>query len=474
MLLTRSRSLMWFRQDLRLHDNPAFFEACKADQCLAVFIIDTSEPALRFQPGAASKIWLQHSLQQLNKSLGGQLMFYKGDAKRILFDLIEKFGIDALYWNRCYEPWQIKRDQDIKENCRRIIECKSFNGQLLWEPWQVMKQDGKPYKVFTPFYQRGCLSSKPPREPLQRPTLPSPISDMSAVKIEQLGLIHSHPYSIKLQQHVSAGESSALQKLDHFIETCIDRYKRARDIPAEKATSRLSPHLHFGEISPNQVWSAVVSRVEPNKNRDDFLSELAWREFSYYLLYHFPGLPTENFQRKFNDFPWQDNDVHLKAWQKGRTGYPIIDAGMRELWQTGWMHNRVRMIVGSFLVKNLRLHWHHGERWFWDCLFDADLASNSASWQWVAGSGADAAPYFRIFNPTLQARKFDSNGDYIRRFVPELTKLPIKYLFEPWQAPDEMLSQSGITLGEDYPYPIIDLKQSREQALEAFANLSYI
>ena len=266
------------------------------------------------------------------------------------------------------------------------------------------------------------------------------------------------------------GEKGAYKRLEHFISQGLDQYKEGRNFPSKPYVSRLSPHLRFGEISPNQVWHTLVNMGD-DKNINHFCSELGWREFSYNLLYHNPDLPKRNLQSKFDNFPWQENRMALKAWQKGQTGVPMVDAGMRELWQTGYMHNRVRMIVGSFLVKNLRLHWHHGERWFWDTLVDADLANNSASWQWIAGCGADAAPYFRIFNPITQGEKFDPNGDYIRSYVPEISNLPNKYLFCPWEAPASVLDSSGIKLGQTYPEPIINIRVSREKALEAFKSL---
>lgn len=469
--MSHKTSLMWFRQDLRIIDNPAFVQACQAEQCLAIYIVDQVN-AGQFQAGAASKIWLYKSLQQLNQRLGGKLMCYQGDPLRIIEQLVDQHQIDAVYWNRCYTPWQIMRDKSIKQKLtQRHISCNSFNGSLLWEPWTVLKRDGSPYKVFTPYYRKGCLSADAPRNAIDRPQLPKLLSDASAESIGQLGLVDSHAYSDKLLVQANAGELVALQKLDQFIEHHIESYQQARDFPGQDATSMLSPHLHFGEISPQQIWWQVNRCVAPSIDRDHFLSELAWREFSYYLLYHFPKLPTENLQAKFDHFKWHDNEAYLMAWCHGRTGYPMIDAGMRQLWQTGWMHNRVRMLVGSFLVKNLLLHWRDGERWFWDCLFDADLASNSASWQWVAGCGADAAPYFRIFNPITQGQKFDPNGDYIRRFIPEIAGLPNRYVFSPWQAPQAVLAEAGIILGQTYPSPIVDLSASRAEALARFAQL---
>jgi deoxyribodipyrimidine photo-lyase len=322
--------------------------------------------------------------------------------------------------------------------------------------------------VFTPFYKNAVAELPSPRTPLP---VPSKIDfypeNVSRLTINGLKLLPNHPWSEKLTPYWQMGEDNAHQRLEDFIDEGLNHYKQGRDFPALNNVSRLSPHLHFGEVSPHQVWHAA-RLAEPSKDQEHFMRELGWREFSYHLLYHFPDLPEKNFNNRFDRFPWKENNEFLKRWQQGQTGFPLVDAGMRELWQTGYMHNRVRMVVGSFLVKNLLLHWHHGEAWFWDTLLDADLANNSASWQWVAGCGADAAPYFRIFNPCTQGEKFDPQGKYTRKFVPELAKLPDKYLYHPWDAPAEVLKEAGITLGETYPEPMVDLKASRDRALAAY------
>ena len=458
----------WFRQDLRLEDNPALHAAANAGKVLPVYILD-DDNAGEFRMGAASRWWLHHSLAALNKSLRGSLCIYQGDAEKVLSRLVKQHNIHAVHWNRCYEPWRIIRDKKIKNTLnKKAVQAHSFNASLLWEPWQVLKKDKTPYRVFTPFYRRGCLNQSPPREPLGKPTvLHMPDSLADSETIESLQLLPKIRWDKQLEPHWQIGEEGAHERLAEFLDTGIANYKEGRNFPARPLVSRLSPHLHFGELSPNQIWYSARARGD-DINVDNFCSELGWREFSHQLLYHFPQLPRKNLQHRFDNFPWRDNATYLESWQKGLTGYPIVDAGMRELWQTGLMHNRVRMIVGSFLVKNLLLHWHHGERWFWDCLVDADLANNSASWQWIAGCGADAAPYFRIFNPITQGTKFDNNGEYTRRFVPELARLPDKYLFTPWLAPEDILEVAGVRLGENYPTPIVDLKISREQALEAF------
>ena len=327
-----------------------------------------------------------------------------------------------------------------------------------------------PYKVFTPFYQRGCLQSISPRKPLGVPKKIETIFDKNSLNIAKLDLIPNQKWVQSIAKVNSIGEKNALKKLNNFITQGLLDYKDGRNFPSKLNVSRLSPHLHFGEISPNTVWWAVKKQ----KTTDDtkcFLSELGWREFSYNLMFHNPNIKNTNINNKFDNFPWDHNKAFLKAWQRGETGIPIVDAGMRELWQTGYMHNRVRMIVGSFLVKNLLIDWRYGERWFWDCLVDADYANNSASWQWVSGCGADAAPYFRIFNPVLQGKKFDPDGEYTLKYVPELRKLNKKYLFNPWEAPESILKQAKITLGIDYPKNIVDIKLSRQYALNAYMSI---
>ncbi|MEC8461313.1 MAG: deoxyribodipyrimidine photo-lyase [Pseudomonadota bacterium] len=464
-------SIHWFRQDLRLQDNPALILAAQRGKVLPIYIVDDTH-AGPCAYGEASNWWLHHSLKALQQSLKGHLSVYKGDPCSILPNLVTRLGVGAVYWNRCYEPWQQKRDQSIKAALKKQgIHVTSENASLLWEPWNIIKQDGSPYKVFTPFYRKGCLQAQPPREPLPTPADLACLSDHQALdSIDALALLPIHSWGQKLAQHNQVGEDAAWQRMMQFIDEGLDHYKDGRNLPAKPYVSRLSPHLRFGEISPHQLWHAMQQQP-PSRNTDHFCSELGWREFSYSQLYHNPNLPRENLQAKFNHFPWLDNPQHLHAWQKGLTGIPMVDAGMRQLWQTGYMHNRLRMIVGSFLVKNLRLHWHHGERWFWNTLVDADLANNSAGWQWIAGCGADAAPYFRIFNPVTQGQKFDPDGDYVRHYCPELRHLPNAFLFNPWDAPSLVLQEAGVCLGENYPYPIVDLAQSRAEALNAFQTL---
>lgn len=468
--------IVWFRQDLRVADNPAFSAATDTGSpVLPVYILDDAN-AGHWKMGAASRWWLHQSLRSLNESLGGHLRFLRGDASEMLTRLAERLDAAGIYWNRCYEPWRVDRDRRIKtelqKNGRTVA---SFDGSLLFEPQDVSKADGSPYKVFTPFYRKGCLGDAPlPRSPLRAPILPSFDESPLGNELDELALMPSKRWYDGIAESWTPGEAGALERLERFLDEGIRNYKEDRNRPDLENVSRLSPHLHFGEISPHQVWHAANSLKAIGgleNDIDHFLSELGWREFSSYLLYHWPALPHNNLQGKFDRFPWRDDPASLRRWQRGQTGYPIVDAGMHELWQTGYMHNRVRMIVGSFLVKNLLLHWHHGEAWFWDTLVDADLANNSASWQWIAGCGADAAPYFRIFNPVTQGRKFDPNGVYVKRFVPEIAALPDKFLHSPWEAPAPVLAKVGIELGSDYPRPMVDLKASRERALDAFRSI---
>ena len=447
-------TIVWFRQDLRLHDNPALCAAAERGSVVPVFILDDGA-ASQWAHGGASRVWLHHSLDALQRSLNGHLQLFAGEAAELMPQLVEALGASAVYWNRCYEPWRRERDAHIKQQLNEAgIEAESFNASLLWEPWTVAKADGQPYKVFTPYYRKGCLAAPAPRQPLSKPAL-NLIAESTAqsLSLEQLELLPTLDWGEQIMAGWEVGEAAASQALDEFLQDRLGQYREGRDVPGLRGTSRMSPHLHFGELSPNQVWYRAQAMAKPGNEEalDKYLAELGWREFCYYLLYHAPTLPEQEYNAKFAAFPWRDNSAALQAWQRGRTGVPLVDAGMRELWQTGFMHNRVRMVVASFLVKNLLVDWRAGQHWFWDCLLDADLANNSASWQWVAGSGADAAPYFRIFNAQRQGEKFDPQGEYVRRFVPELAALPDKYIHAPWSAPAEVLADAGVSLGDNYP-----------------------
>ena len=463
-------NIHWFRTDLRLNDNPALLKAAENAELLPIYIFDESKIA-NYQQGEASLTWLYKSLQLLNKSLNNQLLILKGNPLQILKELIINNNISGIYWNRNYSPREIERDTRIKNEIKKLdINCESFNGFLLWEPWEILKNDGTPYKVFTPFYRKGCLGSAAPRTPLPKPKKIEYAKKVLNNFEFNIASNTTNTWQKKILNNALVGEKKATDRLDFFIKNGLNDYKEGRNFPSQDNVSKLAPNLHFGEISPNQIWY-TVSKLKKTQNTDHFLSELGWREFSNHLLYHFPHIISENLQKKFNNFPWLNDENALIKWQKGMTGIPLVDAGMRELWQTGSMHNRLRMVVGSFLVKNLLIDWKYGAKWFWNCLFDADIANNTAGWQWIAGCGADAAPYFRVFNPVTQSEKFDKLGTYIKKYVPELINLDHKFLHCPWEAPKSVLSNAGIKLGETYPYPIVDLKMSRLKALEAFNTL---
>ncbi len=469
--------IVWFRQDLRLADNPAFDAAIAMDApVLPVYVLDDVSAGKR-RAGAASRWWLHHSLNALRESLDRGLVCLRGDASQLIPQLAEEVKAVGVFWNRCYEPWRIERDKRIKAKLLRLGHLvRSFNGSLLFEPPHITKRDGTPYKVFTPFYRKGCLEAGPaPRKSFGSPAEFTVFRSGSATSVEDLRLLPEIRWYEEMAAQWTPGESGARERLDTFLTSGLASYKQGRDRPDQDFVSRLSPHIHFGEISPHTVWHATKKyegNAEIADDVDHFLSELGWREFSHYLLYYWPTLPEVNLQKKFDRFPWRNDGEALDRWRRGLTGYPIVDAGMRELWRTGYMHNRVRMIVGSFLVKNLLLDWRHGEAWFWDTLVDADLANNSAGWQWIAGCGADAAPYFRVFNPVTQGKKFDPEGRYVRRYVPEIATVPDSHLHNPWDAPAELLHDAGVKLGRDYPLPIVELKASRKRALDAFKRLS--
>lgn len=471
-------TLVWFRQDLRLDDNAALQAAIdRGEPVIPLYVRSTEEDPWR--PGEASDWWLHQSLQSLSKSLekcGSKLILRTGHCLTELGNLVAEARASAIYWNRCYEPASISRDKTIKSKLKQQgLVAESFNSKLLFEPWEISTKDGKPYQVFTPFW-RTCQSKPEPARPIPAPThLSAPIQWPSSLPLESLLLEPTRPWINGLQEAWQPGEGGATKRLQTFLNESLGDYDTARDLPSRPGTSRLSPHLHFGEISPRTIWHAVRS-VESKTRKgsaarltaETFLKELGWREFAQHLLYHFPTTTDQPLRTEFLNFPWEDNPTALRAWQRGQTGYPIVDAGMRELWATGWIHNRVRMIVASFLVKDLRLHWRHGAAWFWDTLVDADLANNTLGWQWSAGCGADAAPYFRVFNPVLQSQKFDPDGDYLRRWIPELKSLPTKWLHAPWTATQGTLQLAGIELGKTYPAPIVDHSEARDLALKAF------
>lgn len=456
--------LMWFRRDLRLADNPALAAALATGRPVVPVFIWCPEEEGAWKPGAASRWWLHHSLVALDDSLrqrGARLVVRTGPSLAALQDLMRETGATEVYWNRLYEPLLIARDTAVKA----ALPAQSFNGSLLHEPWTVLNQAGKPYQVFTPFY-KACLAVGEPGTPRPAPQVFPTVGKVSSVDFQRLELLPRRNWADGFADHWTPGETGAWRQLEAFP---VEHYGTERDRPDHTGTSRLSPHLHFGEISPRQVWHALRAGKRPNA--EPYLRQLVWREFAHHLLYHFPHTPTEPLRTEFRAFPWASNPDQLKAWQKGRTGYPIVDAGLRELWATGWMHNRVRMIVASFLVKDLMLPWTAGAAWFWDTLVDADLANNTLGWQWTAGCGADAAPYFRVFNPMLQGAKFDPDGAYVKRWIPELARLDAPWIHAPFEAPAGVLQAAGVRLGETYPKPLVDHAQARDEALAAYAHL---
>ena len=470
--------IVWFRRDLRVADNPALAEAAASGRPVVPLYVDDGADAGPWAEGGASRWWWQGSLEALGRdlaALGAPLVLRRGPAQAALDALVAETGAGLVLWNRRYEPWATARDTAIKAGLKaRGVEARSFNAGLLFEPWTIAAKAGTPFRVFTPFW-RACRAAPPPPAPLPAPARlaglsPAPAGDRPA----DWGLRpHAPDWAGGIAATWRVGESAARDRLADFLADGLADYAAARDRPGRPGTSRLSPHLHFGEIGPRQVFHAALAHGAAHPaGLDRFLAELGWREFSTHLLHQAPDLPERAFRGEFDAFPWRDDDAGFAAWTRGRTGFPLVDAGMRELWATGWMHNRVRMVAASFLVKDLLLPWQAGARWFWDTLVDADLASNSASWQWVAGCGADAAPYFRIFNPARQGETFDTDGAYVRRWCPELARLPDRWLHQPAKAPAEVLRAAGIRLGETYPRPILDHDAARARALAALRSLS--
>ena len=472
-------ALLWLRLDLRLADNPALEAAANGGGAAIPVFIWSPEEEGEWPPGAASRWWLHQSLRALDtqlRKLGSRLIIRRGPASKVLHALAEDTGATAVFWNRRYEPAVIARDAKLAEALHRDgLAVQSFNAALLREPWTIQNQSGKPFQVFTPFWKH-CLNQPEPDEPLPPPkNMAAPAKWPKSIALDELELEPAINWADRMRAAWRPGEAGASQNLRRFLAQAFDEYPDQRNRPDIAGTSRLSPHLHFGEISPRRVWHGVrrlaVRRGWPAAKwrHSQFLAELGWREFAYHLLYHHPHTTAEPLRADFKKFPWRKNAAWLKSWQQGRTGYPIVDAGMRELWATGWMHNRVRMVVASFLVKDLLISWQEGARWFWDTLVDADLASNTLGWQWTAGCGADAAPYFRIFNPTSQGGRFDPHGDYVRRWCPELAKLPGDWIHQPQAAPPEILRAAGIELGRTYPRPVVDHAAARSAALAALA-----
>lgn len=474
-------AIVWFRQDLRLTDNPALHAAQRRGApVVPVFILAPQEQGA-WAPGAASRWWHDGSLRVLAaqlQRLGSRLIVRRGSPLKVLREIARSVGADMVCWNRRYEPWAIQQEEAVSEGLAADgVEVCAHTADVLFEPRGLRNKAGAPFQVFTPFWKH-CLRLPEPAKPLAAPQhLPAPPRWPESLSLDALGLIPRIDWAGGLRRAWAPGEAGALDRLEQFLEHAVDAYTDARDCPAREGVSRLSPHLHFGELSARQVWHAVRGRDQArgmmcaSDAAAAYLRQLGWREFARYLLVHFPHTPDRPLRAEYADFPWVEHTRALRAWQQGRTGFPIVDAGMRELWHTGWMHNRVRMIAGSLLVKDLRIHWLEGARWFWDTLVDADLANNTLGWQWIAGCGADAAPYFRIFNPVKQGQRFDPDGAYVRRWVPELAHVPERWIHCPWEAPAGVLAKARVRLGENYPHSLVEHGVARAQALEAFKQM---
>jgi deoxyribodipyrimidine photo-lyase len=480
--MPRPTSILWFRNDLRLDDNPALHAAlAQGGNVVPLFIWDPGTEG-EWPLGGASRCWLHGSLDSLACSLraaGSRLVIRQGKTLDTLVRLLDETKAVAVFWNRRYEPATIARDKEIKATLRaKGVTAESFNSLLLFEPWAVKTKSSTPYRVFTPFY-RACLALPKPDACLPAPEAIARLGQWpDSMEISDLGLLPRIPWDAGIRSNWKFGEAASVSRLNHFLSQSLANYLETRDRPDVDGTSQLSASLHFGEMSPRRAWHTVHEAMrtpgpsEATRCAEGFLRQLVWREFAHHLLFHFPHTPTAPLNQTFERFPWRDNPKALKAWQQGQTGYPVVDAGMRQLWTTGWMHNRVRMVVGSFLVKDLLIPWQRGARWFWDTLIDADLANNTLGWQWVAGCGADAAPFFRIFNPVSQGERFDPNGAYVRQWVPELAKLPDRWIHKPWQAPPLVMQEAGVTLGKSYPSPIVDHEVARKKALELLRNMA--
>ncbi|MDO8401482.1 MAG: deoxyribodipyrimidine photo-lyase [Bradyrhizobium sp.] len=473
-----SPCIVWFRDDLRLSDHPALHAASSTGApVICLYVLDETSNAQLRPLGGAARWWLAQSLRALQAdltALGSKLVLRRGVAAKVIAALVRETGTEAVFWNEIAQAPHRAVAEQVAASLQAIgVAGHGFPGDLLATPSSIRNKEGRGLRVFTPFWRRVQSSGDPPK-PLPAPTTLAAAPDVASERLETWRLEPSHPdWAGGLRQSWKPGESSAQARLNAFLETGVAGYSIQRDRPDRDGTSGLSPHLRFGEISPRQVWHAArfaaAARPALAGDIDKFLSEVGWREFCRHLLFDVPDLADRNLQPSFDAFPWRHDDKALRAWQHGQTGYPIVDAGMRQLWHTGAMHNRVRMVVASFLVKHLLIDWRCGEKWFWDTLVDADAGSNPANWQWVAGSGADAAPYFRVFNPILQGEKFDPDGTYVRRWVPELGQLPAGLIHQPWSAAPLELKGAGVELGTTYPQPIVDHRRGRERALEAYA-----
>lgn len=472
-----SSVIIWLKNDLRISDNPAFIYALNNNLDPIPVFIWSSQIENPWELGSASRLWLYHSLSSLQKELkdlGLDLILRRGDSEEVLTQLIQESGAQQVIWNRRYEPKLLKHDKEVEIRLNKL-GCKTMilNGSLLLDPEMIKNQQGTPFKVFTPFYKNvlkileNNLEQEYPKQLAKISKLVKSKQEIKSLDLNELNLLETQSqwqknWQRKMLKYVTIGSQAANTNLTNFIPRGATKYQELRDRPDLLGTSKLASHLHFGEISPFRIWQEA-------QGHESFLRQLIWREFAYYIMFHFPHSTETNLKKEFDKFPWQKNARYLQAWQQGQTGYPIVDAGMRELWETGWMHNRVRMIVGSFLIKDLLIHWQEGAKWFWETLFDADLANNSMGWQWVAGSGVDASPFFRIFNPMTQGEKFDPNGDYVRKWCPELAQLPNEWIHKPFAAPPLILAAAGLNLGQNYPLPLVNHDAARKEALAGLA-----
>jgi deoxyribodipyrimidine photo-lyase len=478
--MPNSPTLLWLRQDLRLDDNPALRAALDRGQPIIPFYLWAPDEEGDWAAASASRWWLHSSLTALEASLrkvGSRLIIRQGATRTVLTELIEETRASAVVWNRRYEPMVARRDEVIRKRLEASgVEVDVHNSALLFEHEELRTKPGRPFQVFTPFW-KACLNRPIPPVPRTAPRkLPAPHRWPRSAALEELGLLPAIDWAAGIRGAWTPGEKGALKRLKQFLDHGALDYDENRDRPDLEGTSSLSPHLHFGEISPRRVWHATEQRFRLDgpklpRGAEVFLKELGWREFAYHLLHHFPQTTDEPLRQEFAWFPWKPDSQTQRAWQRGQTGYPLVDAGMRQLWRIGWMHNRVRMVVASFLVKHLLTSWQEGAKWFWDTLVDADLASNTLGWQWSAGCGADAAPYFRIFNPMVQGERFDPEGRYVARWVPELARLPAQWIHRPWQAPDGVLREANVELGRTYPQPIIEHNKARQRALGALKKM---
>ena len=456
MQINRLPIIVWFRQDLRLRDNPALYYAVRTQRPIIPLYILSETNHHSWKLGKSSAWWLHYSLMSLKSQI--KLVIKKGSPLSIIQKLFQETGAEEIVFNSTYDPFT-----DEEEILKRF-PSQVFHGSVLFPCGSILNQEGKPFKVFTPFYNACLKESVSPPLPLPK-KIDLFKGSLKSLEVDELNLLSRSEDFTEYEALWQPGEEGALKKLTSFVKTKVDRYQKDRDFPVLEGSSLLSPHLHFGEISPKQVWKAAEGKT-------DFLRQIVWREFAIHLLKAYPHLPNTPFDAKFKNFPWGKNTRLLEAWLKGQTGYPIVDAGMRQLRRIGWMHNRLRMIVGSFLVKDLNISWTDGSQWFWKYLIDADLANNTFGWQWVSGCGLDAAPYFRIFNPVLQSEKFDPKGEFIKTFVPELSALDKKWIHQPWKAPADVLLTANVVLGQDYPWPVVDHNQARKDALSRLKHIS--